>query len=227
MSLEKPISTIRKAIEGTAQKSASAEFLDKPEKRHYNDAFDFYKYMRGFEPEKVEQVIMVAAKSKELSDEMGAELLKVFNKVWEDVTLGSEEKLNKAIERLKETILSHIELNQEIIKLEERFLKLKTNELKNDPRIVSAFAGKEELLNKGVQLAISSTLEMSTTFENSPQLKSATWKEVMEKIARMKRGKPTLRELKEIKEFEEKMSKKNRLPNALFDKLMKFFRSIS
>ena len=29
------------------------------------------------------------------------------------------------------------------------------------------------------------------------------------------------------KEFEEKMSKKNRLPNALFDKLMKFFRSIS
>ena len=43
MSIEKPISTIRKAVQGQAEKKAEIEFLDKPELRHITESIKEYQ----------------------------------------------------------------------------------------------------------------------------------------------------------------------------------------
>lgn len=225
MSLEKPFSTIRKAIQGSAENRASKELLDKPEERHYKDAFHFFKSLRAFSPEKVELFITLTAKNKELRNAMGAELYKIFSRVMEDLSNRNEKQFNEAVEQIKTTKkLSHQEMSEDVKKLKERFIKEIVNEFKNDSRIVSAFAGKEKLLNKGIEFAKFSSMSILDAYQKSParpQLEEITWKEAMETIARYRRGKKTSAELRE------EMLQRDKLPEGLFAKIIKFFRSIN
>src|SRR5467141_1911924 len=121
MSIEKPISTIRKAVQGSAEKVAAKEFLDEPEQRHYDKIFNVYRFLRQFEPEKIERIIKIAAKEKELKDEMGIELYKVFNQVWEQLIQGYENKIDEAVKQITATKrLSPQELSKEVLNLNER-----------------------------------------------------------------------------------------------------------
>ena len=98
MTIEKPISTIRKAIQGSAEKKAEYELLDKPEQRHYDESFLFLRYMKIFEREKYEKIIKIGAKTKELKDEMGINSFKIYanlgqdlNRILMDIEPGSNE----------------------------------------------------------------------------------------------------------------------------------------
>jgi len=222
MPIEKPISTIRKAIEGTAEVKADKESIDKPEERHYKAAFNFYRTLRALSPEKVGLIITIAAKSKGLKDEMGVQLFKVFNDVFKDKTTGSEREFNEQIEQIKaKRHLSQRELSKEILKLNEAFIVKKVAEVQNDPRIISAFAGKEELLKKGTEFAMSSTINILEAYEKSPaQLREMTWNDVTEMMARYNRGKPKALEL------DENLVEKDKLPKRLFSKIINYFRGI-
>lgn len=71
MSIEKPISTIKKAIIGRAEKKAYEGSLNKPEQKHYEESLNFFKKMKEKRPEKIEELILNSAKGNDLRDEMG------------------------------------------------------------------------------------------------------------------------------------------------------------
>lgn len=150
MGIEKPISTIRKAIQNFAEEKALKESLDTPKSRHFEDAFNAYKAMRIFEPDKLEQAIKIRAREQDIKNEMG-NLYNIFQAVWVDVNKESKREIDKAIEQIKANKKMSInDIDQSIDEFELKFIKEKAIEVKNDPRIVSAFSGKEEILNEGL-----------------------------------------------------------------------------
>lgn len=166
MTIENSISTIRKAIKGSAEGLASRESLEKPEQRHYDHIFNLYKQLRELNPPMLEKVIMIAAKSKDLKEESGPEIGKVFNQVWNEISDGYEDRLEMAVyagEDDKTQKLSPEIFRQKMYDLMEKFFKEKIIQLKNDPSIVSAFIGKEELLNKYIDLTTSTFLDYLKT----------------------------------------------------------------
>ena len=222
MALEKPFSTIRKAIEGGAEKQAEKEFLENPEHRHYKAAFAYYKTVRALAPEKVELLIEAAAKAKDLKDEMGNELYKISNQVLNDLMDGSEKQFNEAVDQIKDSkLLTSEEFHNEILKLNIRFLNVKINEFKKDAQIISVYEGKGELLNKFIELINSSTLNILSAYEKNPaQLEEISLEEFFAILARRKRGKLTKAE-REKRIMQEKLSK------GLFARIIKFFRDIN
>ncbi|MFA6524085.1 MAG: hypothetical protein WC264_00450 [Candidatus Paceibacterota bacterium] len=200
MAIEKPISTIRKAVNSAAENMAKNEFLDKPEQRHYESVISEYKWLRAFEPEFLEKILVVGAKGSELKDEMGTELYNIFDKVRTEMTSNSEDQFKDAIEQIKMTKnLSLDELNQEISNLIIRYFKIKGEEIKNDPRIKSAFFGKEELLDKAINFIITSLVDINKILIKTPEVKVLnSLQEMFEKMQRVKRGKSTSKELKEM-----------------------------
>lgn len=220
MSLENPFSDIRKAVEGVAEKSAEREFLDKPEERHFLSAFNYFKTIRAIDPEGIEMVIEVAAKSKNMKDEMGSDLYIASNQVLDQLLEGKEEQFNKAVEQIKRTTNSDKEFKEELKRLNLRFLEMKMKEFKKDPRIISSFQGKEGLLNKFVELMSSSASNILESYETSaPLLKEITPREFFEILARRQRGNLTGVELRE-------KIKQEKLTKGLFNRIMQFFRSV-
>jgi hypothetical protein len=71
MSFEKPISTIRKAIEGTAEKIAFNENLENPDSKHFEYVIKLYKHVRMSNPQMLEKIIRVASNNKELKEDIG------------------------------------------------------------------------------------------------------------------------------------------------------------
>ena len=140
MSLEKPIPTIRKAVERLAEERAENESLDKPEQRHYDDVFLTYKMWRMLDPQKLEISIKVTAKSQELKEEMGKELFKVFDLAWLDATQNCKGNIDKA-----------------------------ANEVKNNPAVLQAFLGKEAFLIKALNITKSSMQELIEYDKKAPK----------------------------------------------------------
>lgn len=146
MNIEKPISTIRKAIIGSAEEAASKESLSRPEQRHYDYVFGLYKQIRDANPELLKKIIIAAAKGKELKDEIGQESEKVFNQVWGELAVTYHDELVKSMKS------SSDKFKREIFKIGEIS--------KNDPRIISAFSGKEDALNKCIDYANKTILDL-------------------------------------------------------------------
>ena len=163
MSIEKPISTIRKAVQRLAEEGAGKEGLGKPEKRHYDDVFNSYKLLRMMEPKKFELYIQTSAKYQELKNEIGEELFKVFDKAWIHATKQGRVEIEKEERKLKRILnLSREEFDQRLKKIDEKFLKEKASLVRNDPQVVNAFSGKEEFLNKATDLVTLSMLDLMT-----------------------------------------------------------------
>lgn len=163
MVIENPTSTIRKAIHGKAENLASVEFLEKPEERHFQEAFAIYRFLKYMEPERLEELIKISAKRKELKDQIGIKSYKTFNTVWDQLLQGYENKIDKAVKQSNETKgLSKKELIEEVKNLYNRFLKERGEQFKEDPRIKTIFQEKEELLNECVENEILNTFDILT-----------------------------------------------------------------
>lgn len=151
MTIEKPVSTIKKAIKGTTEQMASKESLKKPEQRHYDSVINLYKQIRNTSPEMLEKIVIAAAKGKELKDEIGQESEMVFNQVWGELADVYQEELYKSIEK------SPDEFKKEINKIGEMS--------KEDTRIISAFSGKEDALNKCIDYATQTIVDLFKNFK--------------------------------------------------------------
>jgi hypothetical protein len=178
MPLEKPIATIRKAVQGSAEKSALEDSRDTPEQKDFKQALNFYRYIKIFEPEKYEWIIQTAAKGKELKDAVGDELYKMVTSEWEEIIDRGSDKLNEDLEYIRTTSKNYSEVGvYEAIHLYEMFLKEKAIEIKNNPKIMAAFSGKEDLLNQGIDFAANSMLELFSQSEKSKNIKLLKGKE--------------------------------------------------
>jgi hypothetical protein len=172
MKIEKPISTIRKAIKISAEQTAQEEFLKKPEKRHYEEAFSFYKYMKLFEPENYEKMIVIGAKGSELKDKMSPKLYKEFTNILEEVTSKNGIRIEKAINVLKDSgLLSSEQLKQETLELNKELIAMNYNDLINDPRLKSAFKGKEGFLKKVIDFTSNSMTYLIESNSKYPTLR--------------------------------------------------------
>jgi|GEM_PF-2967670 len=165
MSIEKPISTIKKAIQGRAEEKAYEDSLDRPEQKHYDESLNFYKQMRDKRPEEIEKLILHSADSKELRDKMGMELYKIFDQTWKEKTKGFFLKMIERASEVKENEeLSRREFVKEMDSFAEKLLKETSEELRSDPRIISAFLGKEDILNKIIDYGITTTIYEARSF---------------------------------------------------------------
>ncbi|KKQ36032.1 MAG: hypothetical protein US50_C0001G0034 [Candidatus Nomurabacteria bacterium GW2011_GWB1_37_5] len=148
--LEKPIQTIRKAVNLQAEELAKKEFLPTPEPRHFKAVFDQMKEIREYSPKMLEKLIIVAVQMKDIKEEIGPELDAIFSKVFGELSAGINEKLDVGMKQIMETknITSQTEALQELSSLSKRIMEDVINNVKNDARVVSAFKGKEKLLEK-------------------------------------------------------------------------------
>lgn len=166
MTIEKPISTIRKALKGRAEQKAAENSLDKPEQKHYDESLNFYKRMRDKRPEEIETLILNSAEGKELKDEMGEELYQVFDQIWKEKTKGflynliqkTGEFLENYFDNNNNKDLPRSEFVKKMDEFAETLLNEKAKEIRDDPKIISAFSGKEDVLNKVIDYLISMTI---------------------------------------------------------------------
>lgn len=151
MDIEKPIPAIRKAIQNFAEEKATGESLETPEAKHFEEAFKAYKKMRAVDPEGLKLSIEVRARDQKIKNSMGKELYKIFDQVWIEINKSSEKEIRKAIDEIRNNkkILNE-EKEQAIDEFELRYIKENARKVKNDPRIISAFSGKEEILREGI-----------------------------------------------------------------------------
>ena len=161
MSLEKPIPTIRNAVNRLAEERAEKESLESPEQRHFDDVFLTYKTWRMLDPKSLELSIKVSAKSQELKNEMGTELFKVFDQSWLNATKDGKKELSEEIAKINKLVSMFPQKYKEKLEhVNEKYLEEKANQIKNEPLVVQAFTGKEELLNKAIEITTSSMLEL-------------------------------------------------------------------
>jgi hypothetical protein len=160
MALENPIGKIRKAVEALAEQKAENEFLEKPETRHYEAVFEQFRAIKEASPEMLEIAVHLASNAKEMQDELGSELLFLYKKVASELDTEMKDKFIIAFKKLKDENLSKDDLE---IKVKELYItgsKKVVDMFKNDPRIVSAFKGKEELLEKLLKFMEESELSL-------------------------------------------------------------------
>lgn len=151
MAMEKPISTIKKAIQNLAEENASKDSLKVPESKHFENAFNTYKAMRIVDPEGLELSIEVRSREQEIKREMGEELYNVFQQVWTEVNKDNKEEIDNAIKQIKSSKnKSPEDIEQAIDEFELKYIREKANIVKNDLRIILAFSEKKEILSKGL-----------------------------------------------------------------------------
>lgn len=149
--------TTRKAIQIAAEEMASQEFLDAPQQEHLDSVISNYKLIYSMNPKILYKIVNLTAKSKEIKDEVGPDLHKIFTQVWEkELTANMKNELDDVMATIHQTkTLTEKGDKDEIVILVKRYIEKKIQELKKDPRILSAFAGKEELLDKLLNFVVS------------------------------------------------------------------------
>ncbi len=149
------IATIRKAIRGNAEMMANKEYLNVPEQRHIDSILDMYRTIQLMSPKLLHKYLMISARGTEVYDETGKDLHTIFEKVWDELTANLKNDIEPGLESIGKTKnLSHKELQDKKFDMLTRYFKTKSDELKKDPRIIIAFAGKEKLLDKTIDFII-------------------------------------------------------------------------
>jgi hypothetical protein len=149
--------TIRKAIKGSAEEMTSKEFLKAPEQRHIDAIIGYYKLLQE-DPKLLGKMINLAAKGKEITDELGLDLHKLFGQVRnKELTATMSEDIDAAMLSYYQTKNpSDKDAEKELLFISKRYLDQKAEQLRKDPRIITAFAGKKALLDKVLDFAVSS-----------------------------------------------------------------------
>ena len=153
MSFEKPISTIRNAIRNSAEEIASKENINIPELRHLKAVLDNYKLIRDYNPDIFKKLVILSIKNKEIKDSLGKKLSLIFQNIFDEISLSYYSKLFSAFN-------NNDSLNNDFKQESSVFVNEMMTNIKNDPRIIKAFLGKEELLNNAIKNSTSSILEM-------------------------------------------------------------------
>ena len=166
MTIENPIGTIKKAIEQTAEDKAEKELLEKPEARHYQEVFDFYRMVKGSDTELFETLIKLSAKRKELKILLGPEKYRQFDQRWtallNDPVNGYSKRIEVALAQVgRSKSLTRKELDSEKVGLTERFLNQFTTSAMNDAQLIRIFNGEQQLLQQVVDFECSSLLELT------------------------------------------------------------------
>ncbi len=146
-----------------AEQIALNEKLNSPQEKHYKKAFSLLRLTKELNPRGFEKIVSIGAIGKEMKDEMGATLYKTFDEVWKDCTRGFGRNIIEVKSRLvnENPKIPLDELSNELSVFYNSYLNAKAEVLKKDPRILSSFKGKEELLNKVLKTSITS---ISTAF---------------------------------------------------------------
>lgn len=154
MSIEKPISTIRKAVQGAAEEMASKESIQTPQAKHYDKAFLIFKTLRNMNPEVLEKLIIASAEGKELKDKLGNKLLMEFETISSEIFTEHKKKIIDEVKkiRMEKPSAEHFEKISALVK--NSFTQL-GNEIKHDSRLLHLFSGKEELFNEAVNYVCS------------------------------------------------------------------------
>ncbi len=161
MSLEKPIATIRKAVQGLAEERAKKELLEKPEQRHYDSVVATFKMWRMLNPESLELSIKVGAKNQELKKEMGSELYNIYNHAWIRANKKGNEQLEEEVKKISKILkLFPNKYKGKLNQINEQYIKEKADRVRYDNSVMRAFDGKEELLNKAIDITTSSMREL-------------------------------------------------------------------
>ena len=161
MSLEKPISTIRKAVHGLAEENAKEEGFEKPEQKHFDSVFDTFKMWRMLNPKSLELSIKVGAKYEDLKKEMGTELFDIFNQSWIKANKKGNEQLEEEVRKINKIIkILPKKYKEKLHQINEQYLKEKSDIVRSDTTVLNAFKGKEELLNNAIEITTSSMREL-------------------------------------------------------------------
>lgn len=152
MDIENPISTIKKAVQNAAEELAAKESKSKPEAEHYKRVLDSFKFMRGSNREMLEKIIFFSAQRKEIKDRLEPEQYSVFREGWDKVEKKLKTETSNAIDEIlkknKEKEMTSEEFKHEIAELTNKIHEQVIGEVKNDPKVIAAFHGKEKLLDE-------------------------------------------------------------------------------
>ncbi len=151
---------LRYVIKASAKAMAKKEFLDAPEQRHMDAVVKMYQYIKKMDPDFAHKLLTITLKANKLKDEFGPDLFTIFEKVWDkELIFFMKEDINNAMDSILETKdLNHEEYRKEHFAIMKRYLDEKISLLKKDPRIISAFAGKEALLDKALDFNMAALL---------------------------------------------------------------------
>jgi len=163
MSIENPISTIRRAIKGTAERLAESEGKRKPKSKHYEEVFENYRKIQKTNPEMLEKLIIASAKDKELKDELGPDLDAAFQIVWVKVYTRFAYRIRHTIQDIikDENPLSE-ESKQKLANSINEIINDMSLEIKKDPLVAHSFLTEKEkvLLNKAIAYTRTSIMKL-------------------------------------------------------------------
>lgn len=159
MAIEKPISTIRKAVHGAAEELAAKEFLQKPEPKHYDKVFLIFKTLRNINSKTLEKVIVASVKGKALKDKLGEKLMTDFERVAFEISAYYKRKINAEIEKIEKDSSCKNKSERITISAKNIFEEM-AYKIKKDPRLLSSFAGKEDMLDEAVNFLKSNLSEL-------------------------------------------------------------------
>lgn len=78
MNMESPIKKVRKAVEEKSSQLAKRESIDKPEGRHYKEAFNYFKETKADSESMYLGVVEWLSQKRDLKEKMGPELEKAY-----------------------------------------------------------------------------------------------------------------------------------------------------
>ena len=140
MNHEKPIAYTRKAIEATAEALAENDSVEGPDDKHYVKAFDILRRAKQVPNPKIYAGILeTMAGQYDLKKELGADRAMLFKNVCKEIIEGIVAPLEKQGVTFSGDEFENF-LHETISEANKRIRK--------DPRILSAFEGKEALLDK-------------------------------------------------------------------------------
>lgn len=171
MSIEKPFSTIRKAVEGRAEEAATYEGLEAPTSKHYKREFNILRVSKMFNPENYERDLIIGARAKELKDAMGKEKYEIFNKVQIELEEKYDNEKSEAEAQIQINGTNMENGKTEFLTLNQKYLSIKENELKSDPRIQSAFKDNMNLVDDTLMFIRDSVMERLKDYINQPAVK--------------------------------------------------------
>ena len=152
MSIENSIGTIKKAVEEKAFMDASDEGHEKANAEHYKKVFEEFKAIKELDPEKLEKFIGALSTIRDMKIELGQELGQLFSVISNKIMEKKKEKIHAAIDKIVREEPSGYTQLEKISAVMLHEAEFADEEIKDDPEIIAAFAGKETLLNKALSL---------------------------------------------------------------------------
>lgn len=162
-----------RAIQSAAEEKARQEFYPAPQSRHYETASQQIDYIRKEQPEVVEQIVEMLITGKELKDEMGPELYSIFMQVQHDMANKWQEQSGKELIKCFTTmkIQDKPGVKESLLRMIGESIAKAIKQTRSDDRLIRAFRGKEELLDKAMKLTRQQVMHFFLTLVSSALIK--------------------------------------------------------